>query len=95
MQGIEHLTELEVLDASNNAVESIQACDELSKLKDMWLNDNQIEDKNALLSSLSLHRESLTCLYLSNNPAFQNINGTKAVILSVLPRLEQLDSDVL
>lgn len=94
-QGVEHLEELEVLDVSNNAIETISPCNGLKTLKDLWLNDDNIQDFESFLDDLRHHRESLTCLYLNNNPAFRNIQDLTKIIQNVMPSLEQLDSTIL
>ena len=94
---METLHNLETLDVSNNAVTSVDHACGLPRLKDLWLNDNSLEDLESLLVSLSGLKETLTCVYLGNNPAASELVSTafKQRLRSTLPFLEQLDSESL
>ncbi len=37
--------------------------------QDLWLNDNELEDREHLLDRVSEVSRTLTCLYAANNPA--------------------------
>ena len=94
---MENLHNLETLDVSNNAVTSVDHACSLPCLKDLWLNDNSLKELESLLVSLSGLTETLTCIYLGNNPAASELASTafKQRLRSMLPLLEQLDSESL
>ena len=93
LQEIPLLLELQILDVSNNQLKSMAGLSSLQHLQDLWLNDNQIlelEDVNAELDGC---RSTLTCVYLSCNPATRNNPLYKQCMLRWLPKLQQLDAD--
>ena len=93
LQEIPLLLGLQILDVSNNQLKSVAGLSSLQHLQDLWLNDNQIlelEDVNAELDGC---RSTLTCVYLSCNPATRNNPLYKQCMLRWLPKLQQLDAD--
>ena len=95
LQGVEKLTSLKVLDASNNQLKRADGLHALEKLQDLWLNDNQIEDAELLRGDLEGQASSLTCLYLSANPIVKELGSQyKPWLKGILPKLEQIDADL-
>lgn len=85
---------LQVLDVSNNRISKVENLQGLTQLEDLWLNDNRIPSLEGLEDALADQRDSLTTIYLENNPAAAE-EGYKERILQLLPRLVQLDANVL
>lgn len=94
LQGLEHLDELEVLDISNNGVENLDGIENMHCLTDLWANDNKIDDLRSLISALLLHKETLKTLYISNNPVVKQTQDFKHELRTILPDLEQIDTDL-
>lgn len=67
-QGLTALTNLRVLDLSNNRLSEISNVETLKLLEDLWLNDNNIESWHTMYEALEGPRQSLTTIYLENNP---------------------------
>lgn len=83
-----------MLDVSNNRICRVEHLQGLSQLQDLWLNDNAIPSLEGLQDALADQRESLTTIYLENNPAAA-APGYKQRVLALFPNLTQLDADVL
>lgn len=60
--------QLRVLDVSSNRISQIEGLGSLSCLEDLWLNDNQISEWDGLYEALEAPRQSLSTIYLENNP---------------------------
>lgn len=88
------LARAQVLDVSNNRITAVEHLAGLTALEDLWLNDNAIPSLDGLEEALADQRDSLTTIYLENNPA-AGAPDYKARLLALLPRLVQLDADVL
>lgn len=70
LEGLSTLTNLEILDVSNNRISMVENLASLSQLEDLWLNDNQIPSLDeALQAGLKPVNNTLTTIYLENNPA--------------------------
>ena len=95
MQGLKQLTSLSVLDLSNNQLEQLHGLETLTTLQDLWLNDNRIQTLDNLEEDLRGPRQSLSCVYLANNPASADVSKYKSKLKELLPKLEQLDADVI
>lgn len=93
LQEIPLLQELQILDVSNNQLKKIIGLSSLQHLQDLWLNDNQILELEDVNVELDGCRSTLTCVYLSCNPATRNNPLYKQCMLRWLPKLEQLDAD--
>lgn len=90
------MTGLEILDVSSNRVLKVQGLGNLTKLKDLWLNDNSIDSLDSLEQDLESQRDSLTCIYLAGNPAATKLAEEYTPLLKrILPNIEQIDSDIL
>lgn len=64
-------------------------------LEDLWLNDNRIQDADLLGRDLASQMQSLTCIYLSENPIAKELGSRyKAWLREILPRLQQVDADI-
>jgi protein phosphatase 1 regulatory subunit 7 len=87
-------TNPQVLDVSSNRLTAVDNLGSLSRLEDLWLNDNQIPTLDGLDTALASQRESLTTVYLHGNPAAGDPRY-KEKLLALLPRLAQLDDKVL
>ncbi|KAE8682856.1 hypothetical protein F3Y22_tig00111234pilonHSYRG00084 [Hibiscus syriacus] len=68
MEGLSKLVNLRVLDVSTNKLTSVDDIQNLTRLEDLWLNDNKIESLDGLAEAVSGSREKLTTIYLENNP---------------------------
>lgn len=66
----------------------------LTNLKDLWLNDNQIASLDAAPQDLAGQADSLTCIYLAGNPGVAAAGDYRAMLLQILPNLEQIDADL-
>ncbi len=84
------------LDKSHDdcACQQVERLEPLTQLEDLWLNNNNIATLDGLENALKAQRESLTTIYLEGNAAGKQ-PGYKATMLALLPKLEQLDSNVL
>lgn len=83
---------LQVLDVSNNRISKVEHLHGLTQLQDLWLNDNQIPSLDGLEEELSDQKDSLTTIYLENNPA-ATAADYKQRMLAMFPHLIQLDAD--
>lgn len=77
---------------SNNRISKVEHLQGLSHLQDLWLNDNQIPSLEGIEDALSDQRDSLTTIYLENNPAAA-ATDYKQRMLVLFPHLIQLDAD--
>lgn len=93
LQDVSLLPELQILDVSNNQLKSVTGLSSLQHLEDLWLNDNQIVELEDVNTELDKSRSTLTCVYLSCNPATRNNPLYKQCMLRWLPNLQQLDAD--
>jgi protein phosphatase 1 regulatory subunit 7 len=84
--------DLQVLDVSNNRISRVEHLQGLTQLQDLWLNNNQIPSLEGIEDALSDQRDSLTTIYLDNNPAAA-APDYKQRILVLFPNLIQLDAD--
>mmetsp|Transcript_4993 Transcript_4993/g.10772 ORF Transcript_4993/g.10772 Transcript_4993/m.10772 type:complete len:327 (+) Transcript_4993:33-1013(+) len=95
LEGLSTLTKLRVLDVSNNRISVVEGLGALGQLEDLWLNDNSVAVLDAALEAgLKPVAGSLTTIYLENNPAAKDPQY-KAKLLALLPKLQQLDADLL
>lgn len=92
---MEGLEQLRVLDLSNNAIKELDGVDHLMLLEDLWLNDNQLMNLNAILQYLVKLKANLLCVYLAGNPATEHDASYKVALPQMLPCLQQLDSDAI
>jgi protein phosphatase 1 regulatory subunit 7 len=83
---------LQVLDVSNNRISKVEYLQGLTQLQDLWLNDNQIPSLEGVEDALLDQKDSLTTIYLENNPAAA-APDYKQRILALFPGLIQLDAD--
>lgn len=89
------LTQLEVLDLSNNCITKIEGLHNLRRLKDLWLNDNHLESLETLQQDLEGPSQSLTCIYLAQNPIVSSDEEQfRQRLTQMLPNLEQIDADL-
>jgi protein phosphatase 1 regulatory subunit 7 len=84
----------QVLDVSNNRISKLEGLATLNRLEDLWLNDNRIPSLDDLESALASQKDTLTTIYLDNNPAAAAADY-RPRLLAALPHLTQLDADVL
>ncbi|KAM3241540.1 hypothetical protein ACQJBY_054431 [Aegilops geniculata] len=94
MEGLSMLQNLRVLDVSSNKLTAIEDIEPLTRLEDLWLNDNQIPSLSGIESALSGSREKLTTIYLETNPCAKTPNYS-STLKEMFPNLEQIDSDML
>lgn len=93
MQGLESLTNLKILDVSNNSLKSLSGVQSLVNLTDLWANDNGVEDLDGVEAVLKPLSETLSTVYLRGNPC-SNDSKYKLRMLFLLPKLGQLDDSV-
>jgi len=89
------LTDLQEFDLAKNAVTTIRPIPQLTKLKELWMNDNQITDIAEVRNLASF--SGLLTVYLERNP-FHGLGNAeseeryKEAILQAVPGLMQLDA---
>nr|KJB83107.1 hypothetical protein B456_013G229800 [Gossypium raimondii] len=93
MEGLSTLVNLRVLDVSSNKLTSVNDVQNLTRLEDLWLNDNQIESLESVAEAVSGSREKLTTVYLENNPCAKSPNY-QATLRQIFPNIEQIDSSI-
>jgi hypothetical protein len=85
-QGLDTLTNLRLLDLSNNALASIEGLPALPLLQDLWLNHNQLPTLEALHPALEPLQATVTCIYLEGNPAVSvSSTGHRCVYVVLSP----------
>lgn len=89
------LTDLEEVDLAKNAITCIRPLPQLTKLEELWMNDNQISDLAEVRNLAAL--PALKTIYLERNPVHGLGNPEsearyKEEILQVVPNLTQLDA---
>ena len=57
-----------MLDVSSNRLVKVEGLDAQTILEDLWLNDNQLDEWDGLYESLEGPRQTLSTIYLENNP---------------------------
>ena len=81
---------LTVLHLSANVVDSLDWLEDTLELKDLWLNDNKIEDR------LQIHYitpSKLETVYLERNPIQLQLGpGYRGLVIELAPQLLQLDA---
>ena len=87
---------LRVLDVAANALSELgDGLAALAHLTDLWANDNRVADVRAATAALARGpAAALTCVYLAGNPAARPAAAYRRALLRALPRLEQLDSNM-
>lgn len=78
-----------MLDLSYNKIEILEGLQELTKLEELWINSNEIQnfaDLNILTSN-----KGLRVLYVWGNPVAQ-FPSLRQKLISILPELEQIDA---
>lgn len=91
------LRDLVEVDLAKNAISSVTPLAELTKLEELWMNDNQIEDL-AEVQNLQVFAGSLQTVYLERNPMHglgdaEKEARYKDAILAAVPNLRQLDAE--
>lgn len=89
------LSELVEVDLAKNAISHITPLPQLRKLKELWMNDNQIEDLNEVRNLGAF--PALRTVYLERNPMHGLGDAAKETrykdaILAAAPQLFQLDA---
>ncbi|XP_057813886.1 protein phosphatase 1 regulatory inhibitor subunit PPP1R7 homolog isoform X2 [Cryptomeria japonica] len=93
MEGLSTLVNLMVLDVSSNKLTSITGIENLARLEDLWLNDNQIASLDGIDSALAGSREKLTTIYLEHNPCAKDPSYISTLRLN-FPSIQQIDSNI-
>ncbi len=81
---------LTVLDISKNQIEHLDNLQSLVNLTELWFNNNQIKNADELNKLVSI--ESLQCIYVHDNPAFDREENYRAKVLLQLKQLTQLNA---
>ncbi|XP_078428195.1 leucine-rich repeat (LRR) family protein [Wolffia australiana] len=93
MEGLSSLVNLRVLDISNNKLTAVEDISNLSRLEDLWLNDNQIPSLDGLDARVAASRETMTTIYLENNPCAR-LPEYVITLRKIFPKIQQIDADV-
>ncbi|KAF2303979.1 hypothetical protein GH714_025825 [Hevea brasiliensis] len=93
MEGLSTLVNLSVLDVSSNKLTSIDDIQNLTRLEDLWLNDNQIESLERIAEAIAGSRQKLTTIYFENNPCARSPNYA-VTLRQIFPNIQQIDSNV-
>ena len=92
VQCVSSMSNLCVLDVSNNRIRALRGLESSHNLLELWCNDNSIaDDCEELKHNLGAFRATLTTLYLGNNPAVRA--PICAVIISWLHLRTALTAD--
>eukprot|EP00928_Gymnodinium_smaydae_P013387 TRINITY_DN14885_c0_g2_i1.p1 TRINITY_DN14885_c0_g2~~TRINITY_DN14885_c0_g2_i1.p1 ORF type:complete len:402 (-),score=87.69 TRINITY_DN14885_c0_g2_i1:123-1328(-) len=89
------LSNLREIDLAKNAIKTIRPMPQLEKLRDLWMNDNQVEDLDEVRNLAAY--PALKTIYLERNP-MHGLGDTekeekyKQAILEAVPDLVQLDA---
>eukprot|EP00931_Biecheleriopsis_adriatica_P104967 TRINITY_DN79572_c0_g1_i1.p1 TRINITY_DN79572_c0_g1~~TRINITY_DN79572_c0_g1_i1.p1 ORF type:complete len:377 (+),score=97.54 TRINITY_DN79572_c0_g1_i1:40-1170(+) len=92
------LKDLREVDLVKNAITKVTPVPELTKLEELWLNDNQIEDLSEVANLAAF--PALKCIYLERNP-MQDLGNKEAeqrykdAILKAVPDIKQIDAELL
>lgn len=81
---------LNVLDLSKNQIEHLDNLQPLKQLKELWFNDNQIKNADELNKLEPM--QSLECIYIHDNPAFDREENYRSKVLLLLKQLTQLNA---
>ena len=93
LKSIENLNgnvQLTVLDISKNQIEQLDNLQPLVHLNELWFNDNQIKNAEELTKLVSI--QTLKCIYVHDNPAFDREENYRAKVLLQLKQLIQLNA---
>ncbi|XP_042456698.1 protein phosphatase 1 regulatory inhibitor subunit PPP1R7 homolog isoform X3 [Zingiber officinale] len=93
MEGLSTLENLHILDISSNKLTAIGDIEKLTRLEDLWLNDNQIASLEDIDLAVSGSREKLTTIYLERNPC-ASLPNYSSTLRQIFPNLQQIDSDI-
>ncbi|KAF9596198.1 hypothetical protein IFM89_007880 [Coptis chinensis] len=91
MEGLSTLVNLRILDISSNKLTAVDDIEKLTRLEDLWMNDNQIASLDGLDLALAGSRDKLTTIYVEHNPCANFPNYTNT-LRQFFPNLEQIDS---
>jgi hypothetical protein len=69
----------------------VEGLEALSRLVDLWLNDNPVSDLDHIDKAVGSCRESLRVVYLENTPAAKSTTAYVHIMKQMLARLEYLD----
>lgn len=93
IQNIENLdsnVNLVVLDLSKNQIEHLDNLQKLQNLKELWFNNNQIKNMDELNKIEPM--QTIQCIYVHDNPAFDREENYRAKVLIQLKQLTQLNA---
>jgi protein phosphatase 1 regulatory subunit 7 len=82
--------QLTVLDISKNQIEHLDNLQLLVHLNELWFNDNQIKNGEELAKLVPM--QTLKCIYVHDNPAFDREENYRAKVLLLLKQLVQLNA---
>jgi len=93
IEGIANCVDLRILDLTNNQVRCVEGIETLTRLEDLWLNENLVErlDEEAFGGIA----KTVETVYIENNPCTATDPQYKIKLRRWLPRLRQLDTDIL
>lgn len=92
MQGLEELINLKILDIASNRITSLEGISTLTRLTDLWANDNLVTTMEQVEAALRPLRRTLDTVYFRGNPCSLDENY-KLRMLYLLPNLQQLDDN--
>ncbi|KAF9595384.1 hypothetical protein IFM89_000302, partial [Coptis chinensis] len=79
MEGLSTLVNLRILDISSNKLTAVDDIEKLTRLEDLWMNDNQIASLDGFDLALAGSRDKLTSIYVEHNPCANFPNYTKTL----------------
>lgn len=94
MQGLSQLSRLTALDICSNQMTVLDELTSLTGLVDLWANENRLASLAAIVDALTASKNSLTCVSFAENPLASE-TGYKAVVMQLLPHLQEFDTTYL
>lgn len=92
LSGLEFLSQLQILDISNNTIQILSPVSKLVNLVELWASNNRIESFDEVRTECS-HLLLLETVYFEGNPLQQNNVVTyRNKIKLAIPHIKQIDA---
>ena len=92
LSGVDHCTNLRVLDISNNQISRLEKLGPLKKLEEFWASNNQLSSFEDVDRELT-DKDALETVYFEGNPLqTKNAVTYRNKIRLALPRIKQIDA---